>query len=167
MKTTAICLALTCFAAPAFAADAVATLKGPGGEDMGQVTLTQTAHGVLLSAEVSGLAEGGHGFHIHESGTCDPDFAAAGGHYNPAGSGHGFTSDGGPHAGDMPNIFANADGTARADVLNARVSLEDGADATLFDDNGSAIIVHENPDTYGADAGAGGRVACGVIERSS
>lgn len=157
------CAATACLAAPALAADAVARLSGPDGAEMGTVTLTQTPQGVLISAEITGLAPGGHGFHIHEAGSCAPDFGAAGGHFNPGGKGHGYT-EGGAHAGDMPNIFAGDDGKARADVLNAAVSLDQGAAGALFDGDGSAIIVHESPDSYGEDAMAGGRVACGVIE---
>lgn len=144
---------------------AKAVLKGPDGQEMGTVTLMQSPNGVLISAEVRGLAPGAHGFHIHERGACAPDFKAAGGHYNPYGSGHGLLDAGGYHAGDLPNIFAHADGTARADVFTDRVSLVAGAPGTLFDADGSAIIIHEKPDSYGAAAGAGGRVACGVIER--
>ena len=40
------------------------------------------------------------------------------------------------------------------------------ATATMAGPDGSAFIVHAKPDTYGSEAGAGDRVACGVIERS-
>lgn len=141
---------------------AQANMTGSDGKPVGKVTLTQTPHGVLLKAELSGLPAGGHGFHIHENGTCAPDFAAAGGHYNPAGKGHGLTQESGMHGGDMPNIYAAADGTVTAEVLNPLVTLDTGANS-VFDADGSSIIVHEKPDTHLADAGAGGRIACGVI----
>lgn len=140
-------------------------MYGPDGADMGTVTLTQTYHGVLVSADVSGLTTGGHGFHIHTVGTCTPDFAAAGDHFNPGDVGHGYNNPDGVHAGDLPNIYAGAEGTARADYFTDAITLDADADHSVFDTNGSAIIVHENPDTYGSDAGAGGRVACGVIQR--
>ena len=142
-----------------------ANMVGPGGEALGTVTLTQTPQGVLVAAELQGLAPGTHGFHIHETGSCDPDFKAAGGHFNPHGGSHGYAHDGQPHAGDQPNIFAHADGSARADVLNAGVTLEDGAAGSVFDGDGSSVIVHAKGDTYGDKAGAGDRVACGVIAR--
>ena len=143
-----------------------AEMMGPAGEQMGTVTLTQGLHGVLVAAEVTGLEPGAHGFHIHTVGSCTPDFAAAGEHFNPGearGVGHGYLDRDGYHAGDMPNIYAGADGRARADVFNNLVTLAAGADHSVFDGDGSAIIVHEKGDTYGAEAGAGGRVACGVI----
>ena len=130
-------------------ATASATLTGGDGAPMGTVTITQGPSGVLVSADVSGLSPGAHGFHIHAVGACTPDFAAAGDHFNPGSAGHGFPHEDGAHAGDLPNIDGGAG----------------GADHSLFDDDGSAIIVHANPDSYGEAAGAGDRVACGVIQR--
>ena len=145
---------------------ATAVMQGPDGTDMGTVTLEQGPQGVLVTADLTGLAPGVHGFHIHETGSCSPDFSAAGDHFSLAGVEHGYMNPNGQHLGDMPNIYAAADGTARADVFNGAVTLADGADNSVFDAGGSAIIVHEKGDTYGADAGAGGRVACGVIVRN-
>ena len=150
--------------ANALAMQASAKLMGSGGTSVGTVTLTQTPHGVLLKATLSGLAPGGHGFHVHGQGACTPDFKAAGGHFNPLGKGHGITQSGGTHAGDMPNIYAAADGTVVAEVLNSNITLGDG-EGSIFDADGSAIIVHAKPDTHGEAAGAGGRVACGVIQK--
>ncbi len=146
-------------------AQAAAALIGPDGSAMGAVRLTQTSHGVLIAAEVNGLTPGGHGFHIHTTGACTPDFAAAGDHFNPGDVGHGYNNSAGVHAGDLPNIYADAGGAARADYFTAAVTLDAGAEHSLFDADGSAVIIHEKPDTYGEDAGAGGRVACGVIAR--
>ncbi len=152
-------------AAPAnVGAQATAAMAGPDGAPMGTVTLTQGPHGVLVSADVRGLSAGGHGFHIHTVGSCTPDFTAAGGHFNPGDHGHGQLHPAGMHAGDLPNIFAGADGAARADFLTSNVTLDDGPEHSLFDADGSSIVVHAQPDTYGADAGAGDRVACGVIQ---
>lgn len=145
---------------------ATATMAGPDGAPMGTVTLEQGPHGVLVSADISGLSPGGHGFHIHTVGTCAPDFSAAGGHFAPGERGHGFMYADGLHAGDLPNIYAAGDGTARADYFTALITLAADADTSVFDSDGSAFIVHAKPDTYQSEAGAGDRVACGVIERS-
>ena len=59
---------------------------------MGMVTLTQGPQGVLVSADLSGLPPGGHGFHIHAVGACAPDFSAAGSHFGPGEESHGFPS---------------------------------------------------------------------------
>ena len=145
---------------------AMAAMAGADGAAMGTVTMEQGPNGVLISADVSGLAPGAHGFHIHDAGACTPDFSAAGSHFSPSGHGHGFMYGDDQHAGDLPNLYAAGDGTARADVFTNKITLAADADTTVFDDDGSAIIIHAGPDSYGAEPGAGDRVACGVIERS-
>ena len=147
-------------------ATAAAAMSGPDGLAMGTVSLEQGPNGVLISADVNGLTPGSHGFHIHSVGACTPDFSAAGGHFAPTDHGHGFMHPDGKHAGDLPNIYAGTDGTARADVFTDQVTLDADADTSLFDSDGSAIIIHAKPDSYGADPGAGDRVACGVIQRN-
>ncbi|MYI55584.1 MAG: superoxide dismutase family protein [Acidimicrobiia bacterium] len=142
---------------------ATAHLAGPDGRAVGTVTLIEGPNGVLVQADLTGLSPGGHGFHIHAVGACEPDFSAAGDHFNPEGIGHGFMEEGGWHAGDLPNIYAAADGTARADFFTTAVTLTPGAENSIFDADGSAIIVHAKPDSYGESPGAGDRVACGVI----
>lgn len=151
---------------PAAAHAATAVLKSPDGTEMGTLNLVQTADGVHITGEVRGLEPGVHAFHIHEIGKCEgPDFKSAGGHYNPHGTPHG-KQGGGPHAGDMDNIDVLDSGPVTIDVYNDAVTLNAPAKATLFDDDGSAIVFHAGPDDYTSQpAGdAGGRVACGVIE---
>lgn len=145
---------------------AAATMSGADGSPMGTVTLEQGPNGVLISADISGLTPGAHGFHIHTIGACTPDFSAAGGHFAPGGQGHGFMDPDGRHGGDLPNLHAAGDGTARADVFTDLVTLAADAETSIFDSDGSAIIIHAEPDSYGPEPGAGDRVACGVIERS-
>ena len=140
-----------------------ADMQGPDGAYLGQVNIEQRQQGLIISANVRGLSPGGHGFHIHETGSCEPDFAAAGDHFNPTGASHGARHGPDRHAGDLPNLYAAADGTARLDVFTDAATLHTGVPHSLFDADGSAVIIHERPDTYGEDAGAGGRVACGVI----
>lgn len=146
-------------------ARAEAAMRGLDGAAMGTVELTQGPNGVLISADVYGLSPGPHGFHIHAVGACAPDFSAAGGHFAPDGEGHGFMHADGSHAGDLPNIHAGADGSARADHFTSKLTLVPDDDTSLFDEDGSAVIIHAMPDSYGAEPGAGDRVACGVIKR--
>lgn len=143
-------------------ATAAAILKDKDGNEIGAVSFSEYPQGILVSARLTGLNAEGHGFHIHENGNCAPDFSAAGGHFNPDGKEHGFQNPNGRHLGDLPNIYGGNDGQARVDVMMPGASLTEGAGA-LLDANGSAVIIHELPDTYGAEAGAGGRLACGVI----
>ena len=159
---------------PTVGLTASAELMEPNGELIGIVTFRQATTGVLVMAEVNGLAPGGHAFIIHEVGACAPDFAAAGDHFNPYDAEHGFVHSGwkrgisgGGHGGDLPNIYAASDGSARADFFAVGFTLDLGADHSIFDTDGSAIIVHEQPDAYGeTESDTGSRVACGVITRS-
>ncbi len=150
--------------APAAGADeAQTTMHNSSGEEVGSVTLVPTENGVLLHAKLENMPEGTHAFHIHETGQCDPpSFTSAGGHHNPTAADHGFFSNGGVHAGDMPNIHVPASGSLEIEVLNVWV----GLDGLLLDDDGAAIVVHEGADDYRTDpAGdAGSRIACGVIK---
>ena len=151
-----------------------ATLNSPDGALTGTVRFRQTASGVLIMADVNGLPPGGHAFIIHEVGACSPDFNAAGDHFNPDDAEHGFIhaswKRGGPlggHSGDLPNIYAASDGSARADFFTDGITLDTGPINSIFDDDGSAIIVHERPDAYGEEeSDTGNRLACGVIEPS-
>ena len=153
---------------------AAAALESPDGAPLGTVTFRQAATGVLVLAEVDGLAQGGHAFIIHEVGSCTPDFSAAGDHFNPTDAEHGFIhptwkrgeSTGG-HGGDLPNIYAASDGSARADFFTVGITLDSGPRNSVFDADGSAIIVHEKPDAYGEEeSDTGARLACGVIKRT-
>lgn len=137
------------------------------GESIGTATLIETPNGVLIRAELTNLPAGPHGFHIHETGACDAEggFQSAGGHYNPTGAEHGYMVEGGPHAGDMPNQTVGDDGELRAEVFNTMISFN--GENPLFDDDGSALVVHATADDYMAQpAGAAGdRIACGVIQQ--
>jgi Cu-Zn family superoxide dismutase len=154
-------LALGAHAASAM--DMRVDMKDPQGGSVGTVSITETAGTVVISANLMNLPAGAHGFHIHEKGSCAPDFQAAGGHFNPAGSEHGVNNANGRHAGDLPNIHVGADGTVKADVFTSAVTLKAGEASSLVGPAGTAFIVHEKADSYGAAAGAGGRIACGVI----
>ena len=125
----------------------------------------KTGAGVRILLDVTGLPPGDKAVHIHEVGQCDPpSFESAGGHFNPTGAQHGTANPRGPHAGDLPNITVDASGRGHLEVTTKRVSLEKGA-ASLFDANGSALVVHANADDMRTDpAGeSGARLACGLI----
>ena len=145
---------------------ATANLQNQDGQDVGTVELQQTPNGVLVTANLSNLPAGEHGFHIHETGQCEGDFTSAGGHYSPDGSEHGFLVEGGPHAGDMPNVHVTEGGALTIEYLVGGVSLEEGAEGALRDDDGSAIVIHANADDYESQpsGNAGDRIACGVVE---
>ncbi len=147
---------------------AQAELRDASGTLVGTVTLTQEAGGVRLSGSFSSLPAGDHGIHVHAVGSCSPDFAAAGPHFNPAGKQHGTQNPTGAHAGDLPNLTIRADGTGTYDQVNAMLSLAAGP-SSVFDADGSAVVVHADPDDYMTDpsGNSGARVACGVVVQSA
>ena len=154
---------------------ATAELLSPAGDVVGSVQFTQGESNVLVEAEAQSLDPGGHAFIIHSVGACAPDFSAAGDHFDPEEGGGGFVhpnwgrrdASEGDHGGDLPNLYAAADGTARADYITNGVTLEAGRDHSVFDSDGSSIIIHEHPTAYGQDdSDTGQRVACGVIRRN-
>ncbi|MCC6984559.1 MAG: superoxide dismutase family protein [Bauldia sp.] len=160
---------LAAFAAPIAAssqtpATATAEIADAAGQSVGNATFTETPHGVLIRAELTGLPPGEHGFHLHETGQCAPPFETAGGHFNPTGAQHGLLNAAGPHAGDMPNIHVPDGGAITLAVLNTLVTLAEG-ETSLLDADGSALMVHAMADDYATDpAGeAGDRIACGVV----
>ncbi len=148
---------------------AMADLKTPSGEVVGQATFTQQADGVRLMAEVKGLPAGEHGIHVHGVGKCDaPDFMTAGGHYNPTTKQHGLENPLGAHAGDMPNLTVGGDGSGEFEFVLKGVTLGTGA-GTLFGPEGTALVIHASPDDEKTDpaGNSGARVACGVIMKDT
>ena len=126
-----------------------------------------------------GLTGGKHGVHIHETGACEP-CSAAGGHFDPGPYGHSNPDANHPfHAGELVNLNVdklsgyeyNSDGQRVGGgtlwTLTTRITLSDGP-LSLFDEDGSALIIHTNtdtgcPDGEAAGCAGGGRDACGVI----
>lgn len=140
---------------------------GNSGEIIGTMTLTETASGVRLNVKVSGISPGEHGIHLHHTGSCvTPDFKSAGGHINPMKKAHGLNNPDGPDNADMPNAVADSDGNVDYEYTNERVSLKGAAHRpALLDDNGSALVMHQNPDDGITQpiGGAGPRIACAEI----
>ena len=153
-------------ALPAAAQTASAPLKDAQGKEIGAVNLTQTPRGVLINVSVKGLPPGEHAFHVHAVGKCEPPFTTAGGHFNPDGKKHGLMAADGAHAGDMPNLHIPQSGELTVEIVNAAITLEKGKPNSVFDADGSALVIHAGSDDYKTDptGEAGGRIACGVVQ---
>ena len=155
-------------AMPAQAAEMANTqLKDSSGKAVGDVDLMQTPAGVLIKLQIKGLSPGEHAFHVHAVGKCEAPFESAGPHFNPGNHKHGIMSGEG-HAGDMPNLHVPQSGELSVEIVNSSVSLEKGKPNSVFDNDGSALVIHAKADDYRSDpaGNAGDRIACGVIQPS-
>lgn len=166
-----------------------AVLRNARGATVGRVVFSPVGRGnVLVTTTVNfpGITDDFHGIHIHANDNpangagciADPaqpantHFVSADGHWNPTGGTHGH------HAGDMPALLVQEDGSAVSSFLNAIDPLSDIV--------GRAIILHEGPDNHGNipvgtaanqytanspeaitltnnTGNAGNRLACGII----
>jgi Cu-Zn family superoxide dismutase len=145
---------------------AEAEIKDSRGQSVGSAVFTPTPQGVVLVVEVSKLAPGKHGIHVHAAGICEPpEFKTAGGHFNPHAKKHGLKSPEGAHTGDLPNLDVgpNEKGKLTATLSNATLGV--GDTASLLGPNGSSIVIHAKADDEMTDpsGNSGDRIACGVI----
>jgi len=148
-------------------------LVGPGpGTEAGQVYLTKAPRELLVRIEVSGLTPGWHAVHFHSVADCsDAGFKMSGGHVHDMAGGasvHGLLNPGETDLGDLPNIYAAADGRANAEIFAPNLSLGAAAGRlNLLDSDGSALVVHASADDHSSQpiGGAGARVACAAIRQ--
>jgi len=152
--------------APPGWADASARFIDVAGGEVGDVEVKEAPAGVLMRLDVQGLSPGWHGIHLHQVGDCSDGangFKKAGAHVDPGAREHGLLHPGGSEEGDLPNIYASADGRARAEIFRAGALL-DGVGG-LMDADGFSVIIHANADDQETQpiGGAGDRVACAAV----
>jgi superoxide dismutase, Cu-Zn family len=167
--TTALVVLITSFA-PALGSAAEPTVPlrtvfhDAAGREVGWARLQQNGKDILMRLEAKNLSPGTHGVHLHAVGKCDaPDFASAGGHWNPTGKQHGKYNSAGMHMGDLPNLMVESNGRGTLIGTISGTSL-----ATILDADGAALVIHANADDYKTDpsGNSGARIACGVLGAS-
>ncbi len=138
------------------------------GRAAGDIVITESKYGVVLTPSLTGLPPGVHGFHLHEKASCQPGMRdgkavaalGAGGHWDPEKSGHHAGPYGDGHLGDLPALYVTADGKATYPVLAPRWHSIDSL-------RGHALMVHAGGDNHNDHpmplGGGGGRIVCGVI----
>ena len=154
-------------------AEAAAQLQDAQGNPVGTASFADGPNGGAVTVELQqgqrAVTPGEHAIHIHERGDITPDFEAAGEHWNSTDAQHGFDNPEGPHAGDLENIVVNEDGSASYQTTSRLITLAEGANSSLLDSDGSALVIHERADDYQTDpAGdSGDRVAAGIIRAAA
>lgn len=144
---------------------ATGELLGDDGNAIGDINLVEGPNGVLIEVTIEdgSLTEGWHAIHLHQTGDCSDtgEYKASGGHIGKIEGGHGLLNTEGPEPGDLTNLYVASDGSAHYETFTNYVSMSD-----ILDDDGSAAIIHEGRDDHMSQpiGGAGGRVACAVIE---
>ena len=144
---------------------ATASLVGEDGTEIGTANFLDGPNGEVIRVEIApgSLSPGWHGIHLHAVGDCSDTgvFKASGGHQGKLEGGHGLLNPKGPEAGDLPNLWAAADGSAGYEAFTRLTALD-----SLLDEDSSAMIIHEAEDDHLTQpiGGAGGRVACGIIQ---
>ena len=149
------------------------TLISREGNPIGNLSIEPVEQGVRLAMHVEGLSPGPHAVHFHEHGRCEPpDFESAGSHFDPAGGGQHGMPDGDQdpedpdhHAGDMLNQDVNDQELLSTVMVNDTVALSEGQPNSLVEGDGTALIIHAQPDDYESQPSgdAGDRVACAPI----
>jgi superoxide dismutase, Cu-Zn family len=159
-------------ATPVFAADLVVTMNMVNdqgiGQNIGTIAISEGSKGLVFTPKLTGLTPGLHGFHVHQNPDCAAGTKdgkqvpglAAGGHYDPAGTGKHEGYEGMGHLGDLPALIVDSDGTASTAVTAPRLKMSDVKD--------HSIMIHAGGDNYSdlpAPLGGGGpRIACGVVK---
>ena len=166
---TFISLALFSGAVSAQELTAFADLRDKNDNIVATADFRELEEGILITLRTKDMSPGIHAVHIHAVGKCEPpEFAAAGGHFNPGNKKHGLKNSDGPHAGDLPNLYVTKSGSGRFQTVNDRITLTSGVN-TIFDSDGSALIIHAAGDDNVTDpsGSSGDRIACGVIVKGT
>lgn len=167
----ALGLSLGVWPAVAFAqtppeAGASAAVRDPAGRLVASATFRETPDQMLIDLTFPDRTlSGTHGLQIHENGRCDPpDFATAGGIFNPFGKQHGLLNPEGPMAGDLPSLVMGPSGLTQYNTVAPLVNLSQGP-AALLRAGGTSLVIYAqgDDDQTQPDGGAGARIACGVI----
>ncbi|MEC5158435.1 superoxide dismutase family protein [Chryseobacterium sp. MP_3.2] len=136
-----------------------------GTATQGTAKFTQTGKNVEMDLNVYKLTPGIHAVHIHEKGDCSAaDGSSAGGHWNPTTMDHGKWDTAAFHMGDIGNLNADKNGTARVIFKTDKwcIGCNDPAKNII----GKSIIVHADKDDFKTQptGNAGGRVGCVEIK---
>jgi len=136
-----------------------------GTNTQGTAKFKQVGSKVQMDLNVYKLTPGIHAVHIHEKGDCSAaDASSAGGHWNPTSDMHGRWGNDEHHMGDIGNLVADKDGTARLTFSTDKwcIGCADANENII----GKSIVIHADKDDFKTQptGNAGGRVGCVEIK---
>jgi len=136
-----------------------------GTATQGTAEFVQKGKMVSLDMNVYKLTPGIHAVHIHEKGDCSAaDASSAGGHWNPSSNDHGKWGTEHFHMGDIGNLNADKNGTARLLFSTDKWCI--GCSDESKNIVGKALVIHADKDDFKTQptGNAGGRVGCVEIK---
>ena len=136
-----------------------------GTSTQGTAKFTQTGKMVEMDLNVYKLTPGIHAVHLHEKADCSAtDGTSTGGHWNPAKEDHGKWGAEHFHMGDIGNLSADKDGTARLIFKTDKWCI--GCTDESKNIIGKGLIIHAGKDDFMTQptGNAGGRVGCVEIK---
>jgi Cu-Zn family superoxide dismutase len=136
------------------------TTKQGVGKMIGNITIKETNAGLEFMPNLSDLKPGEHGFHVHTNPDCSNMGEAAGGHFDPAKTGHHLGPYKQGQLGDLPVLMVTKDGKATKSVIAPHLK-------SLNEIKDRSLMVHAGGDNYSDNpplGGGGARIACGVIK---
>ncbi|SDY28161.1 superoxide dismutase, Cu-Zn family [Modestobacter sp. DSM 44400] len=145
---------------PVVPVEVTSELTDPEGSRLGTATFTDTATGVEVELDASGLTTGAHPVGLYGVGICEPASASAAdpgliGDFFSAGDLIVFTED----PGDLPSLVVGEEEVGRLTSLVSTSNLDE-----LLDEDGTALIIHAAVDPAApADGPLRSRVACAEI----
>lgn len=144
-------------------ASASARLAPVGGSGVdGAIRFLKYGGQMIVRVKASGLAPyRDYGVHVHEGRGCADDASAIGGHFNPGNAAHGRPGSAASHAGDLPNLRAEADGTAAYSFDASPLTIGAGPTSPI----GRVVVISSNADDFRTqpDGNSGKPLACGFI----
>ncbi len=144
---------------PDASASAPLTPVGSGRVE-GAVRFLQFGNDMLIRLRATDLpANGTFGVHVHEGRSCNP--TEMGGHFNPTQAPHGRPGSSAHHAGDLPNLRADADGMANYTTITAVLTVRAGPNSVI----GRVVVVSSRADDFRTqpDGNSGPPLACGFV----
>lgn len=141
---------------------AIAILLDDSGAVVGKALFSSEPEGMKIKVTLAAInaQAGEHRLQFHKVGSCYPNFNAAG---EPIEISQQLaTSDATNKEEILPPLVLSRNGSASYEAITDQVTFSSG-EIALFDDDGSAIVLHESSTNDSTEKPAK-RLVCGVVE---